>query len=164
MSDVNKKRKEYTRSWGIEWKFPKWKSASREGGAPWHPVQPPLLMWLHSQVYQVARAAITKHRELGGFSNKNVWSLGSGDRKPNSRCQHGWFPLRGYEGRICSGPSLWQVTDFFLCLLHGLPSIHGYTFRFPLCIKIPVIPDYRLSLPRYDLLLTHYICNNSISR
>jgi hypothetical protein len=44
-------------------------------------------------LYQFARAAITKCQGLGGLNNRNLFSLVLEARNPTSRCKQGWFSL-----------------------------------------------------------------------
>lgn len=82
-----------------------------------------LFQGLHRKLFslsQPARAAITKHHPRGG-PRTDLVSYGSGGRKSETRCQHGWVLVRA----PLSGS---QTAVFSLCScgLSSLPPLEGH--------------------------------------
>ena len=82
----------------------------------------PLMMWFHSQMYQSARAAITKHHKPGNkklSSNEKLCVSVLGTRSPKSRFWQGWFPLRALRKKsiwACNCPLPVSRQGLLLCV------------------------------------------------
>lgn len=81
----------------------------------------------------------------------------SGDQESKIKVLARLVPSKGYEGKVCRG----HITALSLSLARS-PSMCGCVSRFPLCMRMPVILDYRFALLQHEPIF--HIGKNSISK